>query len=493
MLADILAKGYFPSELPPCFTTASYSAALTSANKRPAGFGKPRQAQLCNFSLARAGNARFRRRLSLVNPVNFCHLASLVADNWTAIDQQMGASTLSKSRAVHRVNGSRALSPLSYSPSNLVDIRAKARGRAKVLLLADISEFYHSIYTHSIAWAIHTKAYAKANKGVDNLGNKLDKAIQQAQHGQTIGIPIGPDTSLVIAELILSAFESQLRLRLPNLSGFRFVDDFELCFTDYAEAENALAVIQEELLQFELRLNPRKTSLRTPPINLEPEWISELRRFRIRDNTGQRGDLIAYFDLMTRLLLAHPNEHVSKYGLKRFKAFKPRPTNLQLLQSMLCHSGVAEPGAIREVVEALMFLRSAGFPVDVQALGDTLCAVLKNSTPLGHHYEASWALFGALHFGIGLDQEVISALSSTENSVVAILSLDALAKGLAPNLDVGRWASRMQTQDLREEEWLLCYEANVQGWLKTVGGGNHVAADPDFRFLRTQGVRFYVP
>jgi hypothetical protein len=428
-----------------------------------------------------------------VNPVNFFHLASLIADNWTVLDQQMGTSTLSKSRAVYRQNGSRALSPLSYRPSNLVDIRAKARGRAKVLLLADISEFYHSIYTHSIAWAIHTKAYAKANKDEDNLGNKLDKAIQQAQHGQTIGIPIGPDTSLVIAELILAAIESKLRVRLRNISGFRFVDDFELCFGDYATAENALAVIQEELLQFELRLNPRKTSLRIPPINLEPEWISELRRFTIRSNSGQRGDLIAYFDLMTRLLLAHPNEHVSKYGLKRFNSFKPHPGNLQLLQSMLCHSGVAEPGAIREVVEALIFLRSEGFQLDGQELRDTLGSVLKNSTPLGHHYEASWALFGALRFGVVLDQEVVTALGSTDNSIVAILALDARAKGFAPNLDVGRWAFRMKSQDLREEEWLLRYEARVQGWLKTSGGGNHVHADPDFRFLRTEGVRFYVP
>jgi hypothetical protein len=206
MLADILAKGYFPAELPPCLTTASYSAALTPPNVPLAGFNKPTTAQLCNFSLVRAGNARFRRRLSLVNPVNFFHLSALVASNWVAIEAQMMKSTLSKSRAVYRPNGSRALSPLSYNVANLVDIRAKARGVSKVLLVADISEFYNSIYTHSISWALHTKAFAKAHQKGNILGNRLDRATQHAQYGQTIGIPIGPDTSLVIAELILFSF-----------------------------------------------------------------------------------------------------------------------------------------------------------------------------------------------------------------------------------------------------------------------------------------------
>jgi glycosyltransferase A (GT-A) superfamily protein (DUF2064 family) len=428
-----------------------------------------------------------------VNPVNFFHLATLVAGDWAAIETQMMKSILSKSRAVYRPNGSRALSPLSYSPANLVDVRAKARGISKVLLVADISEFYNSIYTHSIAWALHTKAYAKAHQKGNSLGNKLDRAIQHAQHGQTIGIPIGPDTSLVIAELILSALEGELRKRIPKLSGFRFVDDFELCFRDYATAEKALAILQEELLCFELRLNPRKTSMRVPPVDLEHEWVSELRRFKIRDNSGQKGDLVAYFDLMTRQLTLYPNEHVSKYGLQRFKQFNPRPANLPLLQSMLCHIGVAEPGSIREVVEAMLFLRTGGHRLDARIIKESLSAVLRNSTPLGHHYEAAWALFGIIQFGIVLDRPTVVALSSTENSVVAILALDALAKGLAPRLNVAAWALRMKATDLREEEWLLSYEANVQGWLGSVGGGDHVANDPEFGFLKASGVRFYVP
>ena len=170
MLSEILANGYFPAELPPSFTTASYSKALATAAVPLAGFLHPKTAQLCNFSLARAGNARFRRRLSLVNPANFYHLAKLVADNWPVLSQHMKTSMLSMSSAFYRSNSGRALSPSSYSHRNLVGVKAKNRGTAKVLLVADISEFYHSIYTHSIAWALHTKAHAKVNRGAQLLG-----------------------------------------------------------------------------------------------------------------------------------------------------------------------------------------------------------------------------------------------------------------------------------------------------------------------------------
>ena len=490
MLSDLLTKGYFPSELPPCFNTASYAHAVASGGA-PKEFLSAHESQLCSFSLARAGNSRFRRRLSLVNPVNFCELSRLIVNNWTALQAHMKTSTLSRSTATYRPQGERALSPSSYSPGHLVETRARARGTAKVLLVADISEFYHSIYTHSISWALHTKAVAKANRNGNLLGDKLDSAVRKAQHGQTIGIPIGPDTSLVIAEVILAAVEQEVRHQVPNLEGFRFVDDFELCFPDQATAEKGLAVIQEMLLRFDLRLNPRKTNLFLPPINLEPEWISELRRFKIRDNSGQKHDLIAYFDTMTRLLRAYPNEHVSKYGLRRFKSFKPKYFNLQLLQSMLCHIGVAEPGSVREVIEALCFLRSQSLPLETLPIQQMLTAVLTTSTPLGHHYESAWALWAAIHFSIPLSTEVGKAVCTTENSTVAILALDASARGLITLSDTSRWQARMTQRDLREDEWLLSYEANIHSWLPTVGVGDHVASDSAFGFLKSQNVTFY--
>src|SRR3546814_5011434 len=77
--------------------------------------------------------------------------------------------------------------------------------------------FYPSIYTHSIAWAILGKAHVKAShhttafKG--HFANHLDKAVGAGQEGQTIGIPIGPDTSRIIAELVAVVVEEIAKAR----------------------------------------------------------------------------------------------------------------------------------------------------------------------------------------------------------------------------------------------------------------------------------------
>ena len=48
------------------------------------------------------------------------------------------------------------------------------------------------------------------------------------------------------------------------------------------------------------------------------------------------------------------------------------------------------------------------------------------------------------------------------------------------------------TQDaLYDEHWLLSYEANIKGWLPSLGAADHVAADPNFGFLKANGVHFY--
>ena len=96
-------------------------------------------------------------------------------------------------------------------------------------MLTDLSEFYSSLYTHSVPWAIHGKAAAKAQRRVSALyGNRLDELLRTAQDHQTVGIPIGPDTSLIVAELVLSAVDRKLARHIANILGLRYMDDFEL-------------------------------------------------------------------------------------------------------------------------------------------------------------------------------------------------------------------------------------------------------------------------
>ena len=49
----------------------------------------------------------------------------------------------------------------------------------------------------------------------------------------------------------------------------------------------------------------------------------------------------------------------------------------------------------------------------------------------------------------------------------------------------------MHEGELVEDQWLLAYEANVKGWLPSVGGKDFVATSKHFGPMKAAGVSFY--
>ena len=93
---------------------------------------------------------------------------------------------------------------------------------------------------------------------------------------------------------------------------------------------------------------------------------------------------------------------------------------------------------------------------------------------------------------IALETTCQGAIPNVDNSVVAVLALDAHQQGLAPALNTALWEAHTGEPGLHDEQWLLSYEANMHGWLPSLGGGDHVSAEPNFGFLKAAGVHFYV-
>ncbi len=403
-------------------------------------------------------------------------------------------STICESTPTRYAKRARALSP-KHERGDLALTQAKTRAGCRSILIADVSEFYPSVYTHSIPWALHTKSIAKLNRTAALFGNQIDKLIRDSQDQQTMGIPIGPDTSFIIAEAILAAADEEFAKRFQHrLQGLRWIDEYQLAFTERSQAEDAFALLQQVLLESELRLNPRKTSISDLPAEFEPEWILELRAFRFRNSIrGQANDLVRYFDYVTRYLEAHPNEHIAKYAIARLRTFAVLPQNQELFESLLCQAAAFEPAAIREVLQALYYAQAnRGIVINPALLESTLNTILEQTAPLGQDYEVSWCLWAALSWSIRLSAKAAAAVSLLDNSVVAILALDSQQQGLVPTgLQTSKWQAHMTKDGLYDEQWLLAYEANVKGWLPSVGGVDHVGADPGFGFLKSWGVEFY--
>lgn len=130
---------------------------------------------------------------------------------------------------------------------------------------ADITDCYASVYTHSIAWALHSKPTAKADRSNKLIGNVIDGAIQDMRHGQTNGIPQGSVLLDLVAEMVLGYADAELSeslaaLGITDFHILRYRDDYRIFVNNPQEGGRILRSLTEVLLNLGLKLNLSKTT-----------------------------------------------------------------------------------------------------------------------------------------------------------------------------------------------------------------------------------------
>jgi hypothetical protein len=133
------------------------------------------------------------------------------------------------------------------------------------LIETDITDCYGAIYTHSIAWSLHSKGYAKANQRNSSLlGNVIDKHIRDMRHGQTNGIPQGSALMDFIAEMVLGFADKELSEKIENspikdYCILRYRDDYRVFVNNLQDGEQIIKFLTEVMIGLGLKLNPGKT------------------------------------------------------------------------------------------------------------------------------------------------------------------------------------------------------------------------------------------
>lgn len=313
------------------------------------------------------------------------------------------------------------------------------------------------------------------------------------QDQQTVGIPIGPDTSLVMAELIMQRCDEALLAKIPGIKGFRYIDDYELCLGSRTEAEDAYHILEGCLSDYELALNAKKTKILELPLTFEASWAVELKRQNFRTtSSGQAADLVHFFNRAYELYSAHPDDAVLQFAIACTRFIVVHAANWQLYQRLLFLCVTPEPASLPYALEQIIVRKNAGAPPILPELEEILNKMIAQHAPLRHSSEVANAAWACLALGIPLGVDAVKAISQCDDSTVALLALDCEAHGLLSTpLNKTLWLSRMTTDDLYDEHWLLAYEANIKGWLPSASAGDHVAADPNFGLLKACGISFY--
>ena len=130
---------------------------------------------------------------------------------------------------------------------------------------ADISNCYGALYTHSIAWAVHSREKAKKERNnKDLVGNIIDKHLRQISYGQTNGIPQGSILMDFIAEMVLGYIDLLLKEKIDEekieeYEIIRYRDDYRIFTNKLTDGAKIIKCLSEILIDFGMTLNPNKT------------------------------------------------------------------------------------------------------------------------------------------------------------------------------------------------------------------------------------------
>lgn len=255
-----------------------------------------------------------KRIFSLIHPYIYYEIVKLIVDNWDNIIEHIYNDELKiysfsfplpLNNIFKNIDNDSSSQIMIYNFTSVEENLTADSYNYKYILRADISKCYHSIYTHSIAWALEGRDAAYKDKQKLNLlGNKFDRYFQIANHFQTNGIPIGPAVSDIMAEIVLSRIDRNVSLDKKvmniNFMAARYKDDYRFLCNTEKDAIYLKEVLEDKLKEYNLWINSNKTFISKLPNGLERKWkkLYDKNCILPKRNLKYRDFINAYYSLI---------------------------------------------------------------------------------------------------------------------------------------------------------------------------------------------------
>lgn len=275
---------YFNFDLPPYFQFGDLLKKISKklGNKKLSDFYEkkqlPKDTEDINYKLITNKDGKYAwRPLQLIHPAFYVYLTHEITDkkNWEHITIRFN-NLIKKSYGLECAS----LPAIStkYKKGQAAQIKNWIEEVEKKSIInglsfdylyhTDVTDCYGSMYTHSIAWALHDKDVAKKERGNFNLiGNVIDRKIQEMSYDQTNGIPQGSILMDFIAEMVLCYIDSILCEKIKNhyktseYKIIRYRDDYRIFVNNPQIAEQIIKDLTEILNDFGMKINSTKTKI----------------------------------------------------------------------------------------------------------------------------------------------------------------------------------------------------------------------------------------
>ena len=500
----MLANEYFPVELPECFTSGDivkhYIALKGQLSATNYSSSKP-----WLFSVYKSEHAR--RRMAIPNIYHYFKVSELLCENYEELKDvyKLSKYSLTKPSTDQSNTEKRAYNRVS---NNQNETRLKNESLFMdntICIKLDISNCFDSIYTHSVAWAIHSKEVSKQNKGDKSLlGNRIDNCLQGLNDRQTHGILVGNAVSRLIAELILCKVDEQIKKTFPKIDMCRFVDDYTFYIKGGAvseyNADKIITYVREQLLEYDLVLNESKTTIISAPFNLGQNGIDELKSVTIKD-------AYLYSNRMIVIYNKYNDGALLKYGLRvLFSTIKD--SDFKKVFPLLLNLWVRFPFLAEYILPIINKYRDVLSKTDRNNLLMILQSIIINGIIYRQETEVVWALWAAILFRISITSRLLNKICESNNDLAIIMVLNYLhdtasdakfyqkaLKQLENKIiqDVNLIGSCPDDEKILTSHWLLIYELVAK---KIIDSGifiDYIKSNQFFKKMLELGVDFYHP
>jgi|SRR5690554_2625405 len=462
----LLGFGLFADKIPNFLTSEPFCVYIES-KKFPYNDSKP--TDYIRYSNMR--NINIPRPLSIPEPFSYANQIKVISENWDKIIKHFEEKTRLQSYKVSRIHirklkDNNSLFEMNYknfitdgNPEDEIFIKSK------YIASADIATCFPSIYSHSISWALVGKSKAKKECGIKykkEWFNQLDFYTRNLKYGETNGVLIGPHSSNLISEIILSCVDYELLEKRYQF--YRNVDDYT-CFTNsYEEAEKFFIDLSDILKGFELSLNSKKSKINQLPQATVTEWITKLNHFNFinqyKTKTGKTGlklkELRGFIDFTIETMLENNNNSaILNYAIKIISNKHLGTFSYEYFINKIHHLTLLYPYLVL-VLDKYVFEKHNVNNTRIQLIANDLYELgIKRK-----NYEVcSYAIYYAMKYDFELNHIIKeNAIKSEDCIFLMIAFLYDKRNQPKPYLkDYEELAMKLYNEDFHRY-WLFCYE-----------------------------------
>lgn len=461
----LLSYGMFAEKLPPVFTAENFFDYCE--NNHPQFSVKP--SEYIYYESMR--NINVPRSMGIPNPVVYFTQCKHIANIWPYLQKYFKEQTRDQNHVISRIHirkmkDKQALFLMNYRSWKDDDAtEANLLFGAKYLVKADISNCFPSIYTHSLPWALVGKNKAKDNKNKkDEWYNKLDLYTRNIKFGETHGLLIGPHTSNLLSEIIL--------IRIDNIlysKGWRYVrniDDYTCYVATYEEGQLFLTDLSEQLREYDLTLNHKKTMIEKLPSASVEHWVRKLKLFTtlaIKDKM-KLSDVRSYLDLIIDLMKSNKeNAAVLTYAIKVFSKKKLLASAEEYYIKMIFHLVIIYPYLV-SLLEEYVFIP---FNVHEEEIAKLANLLYQDGIKLKNYEAVSYALYYACKYNFVISTYKFEDAKQSNNCIFLLFSYLYCTK--KDNKELVKEHKNYARQIMKKEMdlfWLFIYEVLPQSDLK---------------------------